>query len=173
MTTWLRYVGASIIGILDPVPSAVPSPMTEEEGTWVRVNAWTKALRKIDDAYPHGFLRWCSCEAGTCHPCATGHHDQCVSAKGPRVDKHAGTMTDRGGFVVAVIRYRPGQRPCRWLCPCTHPADVEDTTDTGKPGKPPAAQQAVPLPVPAPDPEGQLTLFAASGPEERGDGKGP
>ncbi len=102
MTTWLRYVGASITGILDPVPPQVPSPMTAEEGAWVRANAWTKALRKIDDAYPHGFLRWCSCEAGTCHPCAAGHHGQCVSAKGPRVDEHAGTMTDRGGFVAAL-----------------------------------------------------------------------
>ncbi len=53
MTTLLRFVGAAIMGILDPVPSSVPSPMTEEEGAWVRANAWTKGLRKIDDAYPH------------------------------------------------------------------------------------------------------------------------
>lgn len=82
MTTWLRYVGASITGILDPVPSQAPSPMTAEEGAWVRANAWTKALRKIDDAYPYGFLRWCSCGKHL-PPCATGHHGQCVSAKGP------------------------------------------------------------------------------------------
>ncbi|WP_368855099.1 DUF6248 family natural product biosynthesis protein [Streptomyces sp. JV178] len=28
------------------------------------------------------------------------------------------------GFVVAVIRHGPGQRPCRWFCPCPHPADA-------------------------------------------------
>ncbi|MFM9499750.1 DUF6248 family natural product biosynthesis protein [Streptomyces galilaeus] len=173
MTTWLRYVGASIMGILDPVPSPVPSPMSVEEGAWVRADAWTKALRKIDDAYPHGFLRWCSCEAGTCHPCLTGQHGKCVSAGGPRVDEHAGTITDRGGFVVAVIRYGPSQRPCRWNCPCTHPADVETTVDTVTPGKAPAAQQTVPLSGPVPGPDGQLTLFAGGGPEERGDGEAP
>ncbi|MGW2492374.1 DUF6248 family natural product biosynthesis protein [Streptomyces sp. NPDC001606] len=52
MTTWLRLIGASIMGILDPVPSSVTSPMTEAEGAWVRANAWTRGLRKIEDAYP-------------------------------------------------------------------------------------------------------------------------
>jgi hypothetical protein len=172
MTTWLRFIGASIMGILDPIPSTAPSPMTEEEGAWVRANAWTKGLRRIEDAYPHGFHRWCSCERGTCHPCASGHHDQCASADGHRVDKHADTMTDRGGFVVAVIHYGPGQRPCRWICPCTHPADVEQTAGMGNPAKLPADQRAVPAPGHAPDPEGQLTLFTG-GPEERGEGEAP
>ncbi|MGW1507448.1 DUF6248 family natural product biosynthesis protein [Streptomyces mirabilis] len=49
----------------------------------------------------------------------SGRHDRCVSAAGPRVDEHADTMTDRGGFVVAVIHYGTGQRPCRWNCPCS------------------------------------------------------
>ncbi|MGW2111943.1 DUF6248 family natural product biosynthesis protein, partial [Streptomyces sp. NPDC001948] len=70
MTTLLRLMGASIMGILDPVPSSVPSPMTNDEAAWVRANAWTKGLRRIEDAYPRGFFRWCSCERGTCHPCA-------------------------------------------------------------------------------------------------------
>ncbi|MDQ0994800.1 hypothetical protein QFZ74_006117 [Streptomyces sp. V3I7] len=122
MTTWLRYIGASIMGILDPVPSAVPSPMPEEEGAWVRAHAWTKGLQRIENAYPHGFHRLCFCEHGTCHPCATGHHDRCISRDGARVDTHVGTVTDRGGFVVAVIHYADRQRPCRWVCPCTHPA---------------------------------------------------
>ncbi|MEV5850394.1 DUF6248 family natural product biosynthesis protein [Streptomyces sp. NPDC051985] len=39
-TTWLRYVGASIMGILGPLPSTTSSPMTEEEGAWVRATAW-------------------------------------------------------------------------------------------------------------------------------------
>ncbi|WP_373560596.1 DUF6248 family natural product biosynthesis protein [Streptomyces sp. 1222.2] len=57
------------------------------------------------------------------------------------------------GFVVAVIRYGPGRRPCRWLCPCPHPADVEETFDTDKAEKPPAAQHAIPAHRPAADPE--------------------
>jgi hypothetical protein len=168
MTTRLRHIGAAIMGILAPIPSTTPSPMTEEEGAWVRAHAWTKGLRKIDDAYPRGFHRWCSCERGICPGCASGHHDRCVSADGPRVDEHADTVTDALGLVVAVIRYGPGQRPCRWLCPCPHPADVEETADTGKAEEPPAAQHAIPAHRPAADPEGQLTLFA-SGPQGRGD----
>src|SRR4051812_7221705 len=156
MTTWLRYIGGSIMGILDPRPSATPSPMTEEEGEWVRANAWRKALRKIDDAYPHGFHRWCACEAGTCHPCRTGHHDQCISRNGPRINEHAGTVVDRGGFVVAVIQYGPGQRPCRWSCPCTHPAGCEQTPVADSHEGPPAA------PGPrAEDTDGQLSLFGS------------
>ena len=169
MTTRLRHIGAAIMGILDPIPSTVPSPMTEEEGAWVCAHAWTKGLRKIEDAYPRGFHRWCSCERGICPGCASGHHDRCVSAGGPRIDEHADTVTDAQGFVVAVIRYGPGQQPCRWLCPCPHPADVDETADTGKPAKPPAAQHAVPAHGPAATPEGQAPLFA-SGPQERGDG---
>lgn len=181
MTTRLRHIGAAIIGILDPVPSAVPSPMREEEGAWVRAHAWTKGLRKIEDAYPRGFHRWCSCERGICTGCTSEHHDRCVSAHGPRVDQYAGTITDAHGFVVAVIRYGPGQRPCRWLCPCPHPADhdLEETADAGEPEIPPAAQHAVPeVPVHRPATDGperqltQLTLFA-SGPEEPGDGEAP
>ncbi|MFF9410424.1 DUF6248 family natural product biosynthesis protein [Streptomyces anandii] len=142
MTTWLRLIGASIMGILDPVPSSVTSPMTEAEGAWVRANAWTRGLRKIEDAYPHGFHRWCSCERGICHPCSSGHHAQCVSASGPRLDDYAGTITDRGGFVVAVIHHGLGQQPCRWLCPCPHPADGTDPVDTpAAPEKRPVRQR--------------------------------
>ncbi|MEU6610299.1 DUF6248 family natural product biosynthesis protein [Streptomyces shenzhenensis] len=180
-TTWLRYVGASIMGILDPVPSTAASPMTEEEGAWVRANAWTKALRKIDDAYPHGFHRWCSCEAGLCHSCRTGHHDQCISAGSPRVDEHAGTMTDRGGFVVAVICYGPGQQPCRWICPCTHEPDAEaDETAAGDVPETQAMPTThrstahCPSSAPVSAPDGQLSLFTgAVAPEESTGGETP
>lgn len=178
-TTWLRYVGASIMGILDPVPSTVASPMTVEEGAWVRAHAWTKALRKIDDAYPHGFHRWCSCEAGTCHPCRTGHHDQCISRNGPRVDDDAGTITDRRGFVVAVIRYGPGQRPCRWICPCTHSPDgeAEEADAVDAPEVQPTARHSTTRPsrsVAALAPDGQMSLFASAGlPEEATGGETP
>ncbi|MFJ9908110.1 DUF6248 family natural product biosynthesis protein [Streptomyces sp. NPDC101152] len=124
-----------------PCPPPCPPPMTEEEGAWVRAHAWTKGLRKIDDAYPHGFHRWCSCERGICPGCISGHHDRCVSASGPRVDKHADTVTDAQGFFVAVIRYGPGQRPCPLLCPWPHPAPVQETAEPGKSEQPPAAQR--------------------------------
>ncbi|PWI04917.1 hypothetical protein DIZ27_42480 [Streptomyces sp. NWU339] len=174
-TTWLRYVGASIMGILGPVPST----MTEEEGAWVRANAWTKALRKIDDAYPHGFHRWCSCEAGTCHPCRTGHHDQCISRNGPHVDDAAGTITDRGGFVVAVIRYGPGQQPCRWICRCTHALDgeAEEANAVDAHEVQPTARRSTTRcskSVPAPAPDGQMSLFTSAGlPEEATGGETP
>ncbi|MFJ8158501.1 DUF6248 family natural product biosynthesis protein [Streptomyces sp. NPDC094468] len=171
-TTWLRYVGASIMGILDPRPSSVPSPMSEEEGAWVRAHAWRAALRSIDDAYPHGFHRWCSCEAGTCHACRTGHHDQCISRHAPRVDEHAGTITDRSGFVVAVIRYATGQRPCRWLCPCAHPITSKVTVADGGSGKPAALQQPPSTPERDADSDGQLTLFPGSL-HQREDGQTP
>ncbi|MFF1747851.1 DUF6248 family natural product biosynthesis protein [Streptomyces mirabilis] len=48
MTTRLRHIGASLIGILKPAPSHTASPMSEEVGAWVRAHAWTKALRRID-----------------------------------------------------------------------------------------------------------------------------
>ncbi|WP_185932497.1 DUF6248 family natural product biosynthesis protein [Streptomyces sp. WAC 01325] len=167
MTTWLRLIGASIMGILDPVPSTVPSPMSEEEAAWVRASVWTKGLRRIEEAYPHGFHRWCSCESGACHPCGSGHHDQCVSASGPRVDEHAGTVTDRGGFVVAVIQYAPEQRPCRWLCPCTHRASYEPTGSVQTPVAQPAPGSAPAASKAPSSPAGQLTLFAGvSQPED-------
>ncbi|MGW1362175.1 DUF6248 family natural product biosynthesis protein [Streptomyces chartreusis] len=34
--------------------------------------------------------------------------------------------------MVTVIRYRPGERPCRWLCLCVPSADVDETADTGE-----------------------------------------
>jgi hypothetical protein len=174
MTTWLRYVGASIMGILDPVPSTVPSPMSEEDAAWVRAHAWTKGLRKIEDAYPHGFHRWCSCEAGTCHPCITGHHDQCVSADGPRVDEHAGTLTDRGGFVAAVIQYGPGQRPCRWACACPPRADAKQATAEPAGEERRAESRRRPMPPRRSLPDDQLTLFTGTtSAQEPADGEAP
>ncbi|MEW1568435.1 DUF6248 family natural product biosynthesis protein [Streptomyces sp. NPDC093509] len=152
MTTYLRHIGAAILGILDPIPSPTASPMSEKEGTWVRAHGWTKGLRRIDDAYPHGFHRWCSCESGICNPCMTDRHDACVSAAGPRIDRHAGTITDSKGFVVALIRWAPGQRPCRWTCPCTHPVREEHTAPD---------EVTAPQPVPEAAEQAQLSLFDA------------
>ncbi|WP_409240495.1 DUF6248 family natural product biosynthesis protein [Streptomyces sp. PA5.6] len=144
MTTRLRHIGAVLMGILKPIPANTPSPMTEEEGAWVRAHAWTEGLRKIDDAYPYGFHRWCSCERGICPGCASGHHARCVSASGPRVDEHADTITDARGFVVALLQYGPGQHPCRWLYPCLHPSDTEEPASTGRTEKLPAAERPPP-----------------------------
>lgn len=153
MTTWLRHIGASILGIVNPVPSTTASPMSEEDGAWVRANAWTKGLRLIEDAYPRGFHRWCSCERGICIPCGSGKHAECVSAQGPRLDKDAGTVTDQRGFVVALIQYRPNERPCRRLCPCTHPAGDEAT---------PATDQSTSTAGSVPSPAGQLSFSSSA-----------
>ncbi|WP_415926081.1 DUF6248 family natural product biosynthesis protein [Streptomyces sp. AK02-04a] len=120
MTTWLRSFSTSIIGFLDPIPLAVPSPMSHEEAAWVRSHAWTSALRRIEGAHPNGFYRWCPCERGLCHPCRAGYHDQCASSEGPTLDDRVGTVTGCAGVIVSVVRSAPGQRPCRWLCPCSH-----------------------------------------------------
>ncbi|MFJ1839970.1 DUF6248 family natural product biosynthesis protein [Streptomyces sp. NPDC088175] len=162
MTSLLRLMGASIMGILDPIPSTVPSPVTEDEAAWIRANAWPKALRRIENAYPHGFFRWCSCERGTCHPCATGRHDQCDSADGPRADEDAGTITDRHGFVVAVVQHGPAQRPCRRVCPCTHPA-VETAVTSARQERPPGRRTPPSSGWPAAA-EGQLSLFTGACP---------
>ncbi|WP_199550149.1 DUF6248 family natural product biosynthesis protein [Streptomyces sp. N35] len=155
MTSWLRHIGGAIMGILDPVPSPVPSPMSEQEGAWVREHAWTKGLRKIEAAYPHGFHRWCACERGTCVSCRGGHHEQCISGNGPRVEQDDGTITDRDGFVVAVLLHGPGKRPCRWQCRCAHPTRREVARGTATQPAPPKCLDA---PV-TPDPAGQLALF--------------
>ncbi|AYG77907.1 hypothetical protein DWB77_00014 [Streptomyces hundungensis] len=159
MTTRLRHLGAAIIGILDPVPSPTTPPMSETEGAWVRAHAWTQGLRRIEDAYPHGFHRWCSCERGTCTACASGHHDRCISATGPRTDTDAGTLTDHGGFVVAVIHYTPSQRPCRWVCPCTH----QERTAAADVCEPRPTRHTLASSRSVPGPTGQLSLFPDGG----------
>ncbi|MFF5011493.1 DUF6248 family natural product biosynthesis protein [Streptomyces phaeochromogenes] len=129
MTTRLRFVGASIMGTLDPDLS----PVSEEEGAWVRANPWTKGLRRVEDAYPRGFHRFCSREASTCHPCASGHHDQCISAGGSRVDEDAGNMTDRGGTGWEELRAaRPGQPTIR---PCSLPPWRQRSAPAAHPGR--------------------------------------
>lgn len=120
-TTLLRLHGALILGIVDPTP--MPSPMSEEEGRWVREHAWTDGLCGIENAYPWGFHRWCSCQSGTCWPCSVDRCDRCVTREhgGPRYDEDAGSVTTGDGFVVARIVHRDDQRPCRSICVCTCP----------------------------------------------------
>ncbi|MGW1870427.1 DUF6248 family natural product biosynthesis protein [Streptomyces mauvecolor] len=173
MTTRLRHIGASIMGILDPVPSLTTPPMSSEEGAWVRAHAWTKGLRRIEDAYPHGFHRWCACERGTCTSCAAGRHDRCISATGPRTDTDAGTITDSAGFVVAVIHYAPGQRPCRWICPCAHSTDDEQSAAADVCG-PTTVRRASPPSRSMHAPTGQLSFSIGAGlPSEPENGRTP
>lgn len=152
MTTRLRMIGAKILGILDPVP--LPSPMSEDEGAWVRAHAWTDGLREIEARYPHGFHRWCSCQRGTCWNCLNDRCDICVHRQrgGPDVDEHepSGSVTDARGYVVALIVLRDGQRPCRWMCRCPCPK-------TGPAPAPPrkartlSTSRPAPVSEPAPD----------------------
>ncbi len=120
MTTWLRSFSSSILALCEPIPLSVPSPMSQQEAAWVRSHAWTPVLRRIEEAHPSGFHRWCTCERGRCHPCRAGYHDQCPGTRGPVLDDRLGTVTDRAGVMIAAVRSVPGQRPCRWVCSCTH-----------------------------------------------------
>ncbi|MEV1177519.1 DUF6248 family natural product biosynthesis protein [Nonomuraea sp. NPDC049784] len=122
-TPLLRLHGALILGIVDPI--LMTSPMREEEGAWVRAHAWTRGIRAVDDVYPYGFWRWCSCQSGTCWNCLSKRCDLCVHRQAPpKVDSDAGAITDRKGYVVALIIHRPEQRPCRWVCKCPHRGGV-------------------------------------------------
>lgn len=118
--TLLRMHAAMIMGIVDPVP--MPSPMSDEEFQQIRDHVWPQRMRDVDDAYPHGFYRWCYCQHGTCWNCHAGRCDLCVhrQKRGPDICD-GGTVTDTHGYVVAHIVYAPHQRPCRWVCRCPCP----------------------------------------------------
>lgn len=132
-TPLLRLHGALILGIVDPV--LMTSQMSEREGRWVRENAWTDALRKIDDVYPYGFRRWCSCQSGTCWNCLNKRCDICVHRQNPpKADADAGVITDQKGFIVARILNLPEQRPCRWVCKCTHKPTLPRPRNAVRPG---------------------------------------
>ncbi|GAA1614233.1 hypothetical protein GCM10009733_008030 [Nonomuraea maheshkhaliensis] len=116
-TPLLRFHAALILGIVDP--TLMPSPMSEAQGEWVRQNAWTKALRAIENVYPYGIHRWCRCQAGTCWNCLSKRCAICVHRQhSPKKDDAAGTVTDRRGFVIGVIVHLPHQKPCTWVCKC-------------------------------------------------------
>lgn len=66
-TPRLTFHKVLLLGLADPVPN--PSPMSEEEGEWVRQNVWPQWMRTIDAPYPHGFWRWTNCQRGRCWNC--------------------------------------------------------------------------------------------------------
>ena len=116
--TLLRLHGAAFMGIREPIPSDTPSPMGEEEAQWVRTNAWSPAIARIDQCYPHGYWRWCECERGICTNCVGGRHATCQTRTPKQEQEYASITTGRKGYHVASVIYLPHQRPCKWLCPC-------------------------------------------------------
>ncbi|MFD5589772.1 DUF6248 family natural product biosynthesis protein [Streptomyces sp. NPDC127063] len=149
-TAALNFQAALIMGIVDPVPNA--SPMSEEEGAWVREHVWPEHLQQIERKYPHGFARWSMCERGTCWNCLSGRCDICVHRQkgGPHVDSNQDWVTNPQGRTVARLILRPGGEPCVWWCRCACPKDGPAPGRPAAKAKPaPAAPPAAPAPAPA------------------------
>lgn len=117
-TALLNFQGGLIMGIIDPVPN--PSPMSEDEGAWVRARVWPEFLTEIDRKYPFGFWRWSMCERGTCWNCLAKRCDLCVHRQegGPHVDDNTDWVHDARGRGVAKRILRPDDEPCVWWCRC-------------------------------------------------------
>ncbi|MFJ4702978.1 DUF6248 family natural product biosynthesis protein [Streptomyces sp. NPDC088768] len=106
------------LGLVDPVPN--PSPMSEEEGAWVRRHVWPAFLRRIDDGYAFGFWRWSFCERGTCWNCLFGRCEWCMHRQkgGPDACDNTEIVHNHMGRNVAKFLPRPGGEPCVWWCRC-------------------------------------------------------
>ncbi|GGU40604.1 hypothetical protein GCM10010289_71880 [Streptomyces violascens] len=106
------------LGLVDPVPN--PSPMSEDEGAWVREHVWPKHLHRIDDGYAFGFWRWAMCERGTCWNCLYGRCDWCMHRQKGRPDAcdNVEPVHSLRGQMVATLILRPGGEPCVWWCRC-------------------------------------------------------
>lgn len=119
----LNFQGGLLMGIIDPVPN--PSPMSEDEGAWVREQVWPRFLTEIDCKYPFGFWRWSMCEKGTCWNCLGNRCDLCVHRQkgGPHVDDNTEWLHCPRGLGLAKLIVRPGGEPCVWWCRCPCPKD--------------------------------------------------
>lgn len=117
-TALLNLQGGLFMGIIDPVPN--PSPMSEDEGAWVREQVWPEFMTEIDRKYPFGFWRWSTCERGTCWNCLAKRCDLCVHRQegGPHVDGNTDWVHDTRGRGVAKLILRPDDAPCVWWCRC-------------------------------------------------------
>ncbi|MFI0742805.1 DUF6248 family natural product biosynthesis protein [Streptomyces sp. NPDC021100] len=113
------------LGLLDPV--ANDSPMSEDEGAWVREHAWPAFLHHIDDSYAFGFWRWAMCERGTCWNCHAGRCDLCLHRQKGRPDACDNTdaVHNHQGRRVADLILRPGGERCVWWCRCPCPKTGE------------------------------------------------
>ncbi|SEM77873.1 DUF6248 family natural product biosynthesis protein [Streptacidiphilus jiangxiensis] len=132
--TLLRLHAAAFLAIREPIPSSVPSPMTEAEAAWVRETAWTRHHRRIDGNYPHGFYRWCDCERGVCSNCVAGAHSTCATRAGAR-STGPDSVTGPNGYSVpgALVIQADHQRPCSWICPCPCPTPEPTTGQEQRP----------------------------------------
>ncbi|MFE1130081.1 DUF6248 family natural product biosynthesis protein [Streptomyces albidoflavus] len=117
-TASLNFQGGLLMGIIDPVPN--PSPMSEDEGAWVRERVWPAFMTEIDRKYPWGFWRWTNCERGTCWNCLANRCDLCVhrQQRGPSVGGDTDSVHNAHGLGVAKIIVRPDGAPCVWWCRC-------------------------------------------------------
>ncbi|MFF9892944.1 DUF6248 family natural product biosynthesis protein [Streptomyces albidoflavus] len=172
-TALLNLQGGLITGIIDPVPN--PSPMSEDEGAWVRERVWPAFMTEIDRKYPFGFWRWTNCERGTCWNCLANRCDLCVHRQkgSPSVDDNTDWVHDTRGLGVAKIIVRPDDALCVWWCrcPCAKDGPAPDRparrrrkakrTAAEKPGTEPAQEDRPARPDrSAADPmAGQDTLF--------------
>lgn len=141
-TKALNLHGAFILGIVDPVPS--PSPMSEDEGTWVREHVWPDHLTEIDVKYPWGFWRWANCEHGTCWNCLNERCDKCLHRDGyqPQVGNRE-RVHSRDGRGIA--RLYTGNESCTWWCRC--PCDKTGPIPGAEPLVPASAPTSPELPV--------------------------
>ncbi|NEB75991.1 hypothetical protein G3I40_12275 [Streptomyces sp. SID14478] len=141
-TPLLNLQGALIMGIVDPVPNA--SPMSEEEGSWVRSHVWPDHYQDLERKYPWGFRRWATCERGTCWNCLSGRCDLCVHRQegSPYRDDNTDWLHNQHGRCIAPFIPRPLGEPCLWWCRCPcakngplpakpepHSAEPTDSTD--------------------------------------------
>lgn len=93
--------------------------MTPTAATWIRNHAWPTRIRRHLTTRPDR----CSCTWGPCHNCTHGQHHHCVTGDGqPSPDAFVCSVLDTDGHRVAAVVHLPRQRPCRLLCPCTHPS---------------------------------------------------
>lgn len=115
------------LGLVDPVPN--PSPMSEDEGAWVREYVWPGFFHQIDDGYAFGFWRWAFCERGTCWNCLAGRCEWCMHRQkgGPDACDNAESVHNQHGRTVAKFIPRPGGEPCVWWCRCPCPKIDEQT----------------------------------------------
>ncbi|MEU5900382.1 DUF6248 family natural product biosynthesis protein [Streptomyces venezuelae] len=117
-TALLNLQGGLIMGIIDPVPNS--SPMSEDEGAWVREQVWPPFMTEIDRKYPFGFWRWSTCERGSCWNCLSKRCDLCVHRQegGPHLDDNTDWVRAPCGRGVAKLIVRPDDAPCVWWCRC-------------------------------------------------------
>lgn len=127
-TPHLTLHRALLLGIADPVPN--PSPMSEDDGQWVRHNVWPAWMREIEHPYPFGYWRWTNCQRGRCWNCINSRCDLCIHRHqgGPSTAQGSDYVSNHNGTWVAPI-LRPDHNPtCVWMCRCPCPTTGSNVT---------------------------------------------